>query len=125
MAEKRYLFTPGPTPVPPEVLAVIAQPIIHHRGSDFRALYERCLGRLREVFRTDTDVLMFAASGTGAMESAVGNLLAPGDRVVAVSAGPRSRARTAATSTSCATSGARSRRPRTSRSVRPARRPSC
>ena len=87
MAEKRYLFTPGPTPVPPEVLAAIAQPIIHHRGSDFRTLYERCLGRLREVFRTDSDVLMFAASGTGAMESAIANLLAPGDRVVAVTAG--------------------------------------
>ena len=64
MAEKRYLFTPGPTPVPPEVLAAMAQPIIHHRGSDFRALYERCLGRLKEVFRTESDVLMFAASGT-------------------------------------------------------------
>ena len=87
MAEKRYLFTPGPTPVPPEVLAAIAQPIIHHRGSDFRTLYERCLGRLREVFRTDSDVLMFAASGTGAMESAIANLLEPGDRVVAVTAG--------------------------------------
>src|SRR5215216_1185636 len=87
MAEKRYLFTPGPTPVPPEVLAAMAQPIVHHRGSDFRALYERCLGRLQEVFRTQTDVLMFTASGTGGMESAVANLCAPGDRVLVVSAG--------------------------------------
>ena len=87
MAEKRYLFTPGPTPVPPEVLAAIAQPIIHHRGSDFRALYERCLVRLREVFRTRSDVLIFAASGTGGMESAVANLCAPGDRALVASAG--------------------------------------
>ncbi len=87
MAEKRYLFTPGPTPVPPEVLAAMAQPIIHHRGSDFRALYERCLGRLKEVFRTESDVLMFAASGTGGMESAVANLTAPGERVLVVAAG--------------------------------------
>ena len=87
MAEKRYLFTPGPTPVPPEVLAAIAQPIIHHRGADFRTLYERCLARLREVFRTEADVLMFAASGTGGMESAVANLCAPADRVLVVSAG--------------------------------------
>jgi serine---pyruvate transaminase len=87
MAEKRYLFTPGPTPVPPEVLAAIAQPIIHHRGSDFRVLYERCLERLREVFRTESDVLMFSASGTGGMESAVANLCAPGDRVLVASAG--------------------------------------
>jgi aspartate aminotransferase-like enzyme len=87
VAEKRYLFTPGPTPVPPEVLAAMAQPMIHHRGSDFRALYERCLGRLKEVFRTESDVLMFAASGTGGMESAVANLTAPGERVLVVAAG--------------------------------------
>jgi len=87
MVSKRYLFTPGPTPVPPEVLAAISQPIIHHRGADFRALYERCLQRLREVFRTESEVLMFAASGTGAMESAVANLCAPGERVLVVSAG--------------------------------------
>jgi aspartate aminotransferase-like enzyme len=87
MAEKRYLFTPGPTPVPPEVLAAMAQPIIHHRGSDFRALYERTLARLKDVFRTQRDVLMFTASGSGAMESAVANLCAPGERVVVVAAG--------------------------------------
>jgi aspartate aminotransferase-like enzyme len=87
VAEKRYLMTPGPTPVPPEVLAAMAQPIVHHRGPDFRAVYERVLGRLREVFRTEAEVLLFAASGTGAMESAVANLCSPGDRVVVVSAG--------------------------------------
>jgi aspartate aminotransferase-like enzyme len=84
---KRYLLTPGPTPVPPQVLAAMAQPIVHHRGADFRELYERCLGRLREVFRTQRDVLMFTASGTGALESAVTNLCGPGDRVLAVVAG--------------------------------------
>jgi aspartate aminotransferase-like enzyme len=85
--EKRYLFAPGPTPVPPEVLAVLAEPVIHHRGPDFRRVYERCLTRLREVFRTENDVLLFTASGTGAFESAVANLTTPGDRVVVVSAG--------------------------------------
>ena len=80
-------MTPGPTPVPPEVLAAMAQPIVHHRGPDFRAVLERCLGRLREVYRTDSEVLMYAASGTGAMESAVANLCSPGDRVLVVSAG--------------------------------------
>jgi aspartate aminotransferase-like enzyme len=87
MPEKRYLFTPGPTPVPPEVLAALAQPVVHHRGPDFRIVYERCLGRLREVFRTRADVLLYTASGTAAMESAVANLCSPGDRVVVVSAG--------------------------------------
>jgi serine---pyruvate transaminase len=85
--EKRYLFTPGPTPVPPEVLAAGAEPIVHHRGADFREIYERALLRLRDVFRTESDVLLFSASGTGAMESAVVNLCAPGDRVAVVSHG--------------------------------------
>jgi serine---pyruvate transaminase len=80
-------MTPGPTPVPPEVLVAMAAPVVHHRGPDFRVVYERCLGRLREVCRTDCDVLLLTASGTAAMESAVSNLCSPGDRVVVVSAG--------------------------------------
>lgn len=87
MAEKRYLFTPGPTPVPPEVLAALSEPVLHHRGPDFRAVLKECLERLQRVFRTSSDVLLFTASGTGAMESAVANLCSPGNRVVVVSAG--------------------------------------
>jgi len=87
VAEKRYLFTPGPTPVPPEVLAAMSRPIIHHRSSDFREILGRCLDRLHEVYRTEGDVLIYTASGTGGMESAVSNLTRPGDRAVVVSAG--------------------------------------
>jgi aspartate aminotransferase-like enzyme len=87
MPEKRYLLTPGPTPVPPQVLAAMAQPVIHHRGPDFRRAYGRCLERLREIYRTEHDVLLFTASGTGAFESAVANLVGPGDRTLVVSAG--------------------------------------
>src|SRR5918996_4123269 len=87
MPEKRYLMTPGPTPVPPEVLAAMAEPVVHHRSPEFRPVLERTLARLREVFRTEREVLMFTASGTGAMESAVANLVDPGDRVLVVSAG--------------------------------------
>jgi aspartate aminotransferase-like enzyme len=87
MARKRYLMAPGPTPVPPEVLAVGAQPVLHHRGPDFRALMLRCLDRLRRVCRTENDVLLFTASGSGAFESAIVNLLSPGERVLAVAAG--------------------------------------
>ena len=87
MAGKRYLMAPGPTPVPPEVLEAGARPVLHHRGPDFRELMLRCLGRLREVCRTQNDVLLFTASGSGAFESAVVNLLSPGDRVLVVSAG--------------------------------------
>ena len=87
MSEKRHLLTPGPTPVPPEVLAAISQPVVHHRGPDFKPVYERTLERLRDVFRTERDVLLFGAAGTGAMESAVANLCSPGERVLVVSAG--------------------------------------
>src|SRR5688572_26918320 len=85
--EKRYLFTPGPTPIPPAVLAAEAEPMVHHRGADFQRIYERTLGRLQEVFRTEGQVLLFSASGTGAMDSAVANLTRPGDRVAVVVAG--------------------------------------
>jgi aspartate aminotransferase-like enzyme len=87
MAEKRYLLTPGPTPVPPEVLAALSLPVIHHRERDYREIYERCLARLAEVYRTEHDVLMFTTSGTGAFESAVANLTSPGDRQLVLSAG--------------------------------------
>jgi serine---pyruvate transaminase len=87
MAEKRYLLTPGPTPVPPEVLAALAEPVIHHRARDYRDIYERCLSRLQEVYRTENDVLLYTTSGTGAFESAVANLTSPGDRQLVLSAG--------------------------------------
>jgi len=87
MPMKRYLMAPGPTPVPEEVLAAGARPILHHRGPDFRELMSRCLGRLQEVFRTRNDILVFTASGSGGFESAVVNLLSPGDPVLVVSSG--------------------------------------
>ena len=87
MAEKRYLLTPGPTPVPPEVLAELAKPIIHHRERDYRHIYEQCLVRLQDVYRTQHEVLMYTTSGTGAFESAVANLTSPGDRQLVLSAG--------------------------------------
>ena len=87
MPQKRYLFTPGPTPVPPQVLAAMGEPVVHHRSPDFKPIYERCLARLRDVCRTERDVLLFAASGTGAFESAVANLVTPGEPHLVVSAG--------------------------------------
>ena len=84
---KRHLFTPGPTPVPPQVLAAMAEPIVHHRSPDYRPIFRSCLDRLTEIFKTAREPLMFTASGTGAMESAVANATQPGDRVVVVSAG--------------------------------------
>ena len=61
--------------------------MIHHRAPDFQALLERTVSRLQQVCRTEHDVLLFTASGTGAFESAVANLVSPGDSVLAVSHG--------------------------------------
>jgi len=81
------LITPGPTPIPPQVEAALAEPLLHHRSPDFRALLTETLERLRGAFATDGEVLMFAGSGTTGMESAVCNLLSAGDRVVVATAG--------------------------------------
>ena len=84
---KQYLMTAGPTPLPPAVSQVMAEPITYHRAPIFVDTYARALGRLREVFQTSNEVLSFAASGTGGMESAVANLVVPGEPVAVASAG--------------------------------------
>jgi aspartate aminotransferase-like enzyme len=84
---KQYLMTAGPTPVPPRVAQVMAEPVLYHRAPAFIEVYERVLDGLPRVFRTSNQVLCFAASGTGAMESAVANLVVPGEPAVALSAG--------------------------------------
>ena len=81
------LLTPGPTSVPPEVLRALAEPVLHHRSPDFAEVFAAAQERLRQVFRTDDEVLVFTSSGTGAFESAIVNLLSPGDRILAVSQG--------------------------------------
>ena len=87
MPQKRYLLTPGPTPVPPEVLAAVAEPVIHHRSPDFKVVFEEAVARLQEIFETRNDVLVFTSSGTGAYESAFANLLSPGEKALVVSQG--------------------------------------
>jgi aspartate aminotransferase-like enzyme len=84
---KQYLMTAGPTPVPPAVMNAMAEPVAYHRSPAFDPLYERVLARLPGVFQTANDVLMFASSGSGAMESAVANLVGPGDAALACATG--------------------------------------
>jgi len=84
---KQYLLAPGPTPVPPAVLLAMAQPMIHHRTPEYEALFADVRRDLRLLFQCKNEVLMFAASGTGAMEGAVVNTLSPGDRVIVVRGG--------------------------------------
>jgi len=84
---KQYLMTAGPTPVPPAVSQAMAAPMLYHRAPAFDELYARVLGRLPAVFATANPVLAFTASGSGALESAVANLVRPGTRALALAAG--------------------------------------
>jgi aspartate aminotransferase-like enzyme len=84
---KQYLMTAGPTPLPPAVSLAMAQPMLYHRAPAFVEVYARALERLKVVFRTGNDVLVFASSGSGAMESAVANLVRPGEPALVASCG--------------------------------------
>jgi aspartate aminotransferase-like enzyme len=84
---KQRLLTPGPTPLYPPALHAMMASDIHHRTEDFRKAYRSCLADLKEMMGTSHDVLMFAASGTGAMDAAVSNLFSKGDKVIVCSAG--------------------------------------
>src|SRR5919198_330133 len=84
---KQYILPAGPTPLPPKVSQVMAEPMLYHRAPAFVEVYARVLERLKRVFGTRNEVLMFAASGSGAMESAVANLVRPGEPALVASCG--------------------------------------
>jgi aspartate aminotransferase-like enzyme len=84
---KERLFTPGPTPLLMEAQLRALTMTLHHRTDAFRALMRETLDNLKYYFNTMNDVIVFASSGTGAMEGAVSNLLSPGDRVLIGTAG--------------------------------------
>jgi len=84
---KYYLFTPGPTPVPPKTSLAMAAPIIHHRSPQFATVLAEVKENLKYLFQTQNDVLILASSGTGGMEGAVTNTLSPGDKALVVRAG--------------------------------------
>ena len=81
-AGRHFLQIPGPTNVPDRVLRAMSQPTIDHRGPEFQALGRELLDGVREVFGTTRPVVIFPASGTGAWEAALVNVLSPGDRVL-------------------------------------------
>jgi serine---pyruvate transaminase len=86
-ALKQYLFTPGPAPVPPEVLLEMARPVIHHRTPEFGTVLDSVRERLKPLFGTGQELILLASSGTGAMEAAVVNLLDPDQHAVYVNGG--------------------------------------
>lgn len=84
MKDKSFLMIPGPTPVPERVLLEIAKHPIGHRSSEFSKVLESVYADLKYVFQTKNGVLLFTASGTGAMEAALSNLINPGDKVLSL-----------------------------------------
>jgi len=85
--EKKYLFSPGPTMLPPEVLLKMAEPIMHHREPEFEKIFAEIREGLKYLFQTKNEVLVFTSSGTGAMEGAVSNILSRGDKALVVRGG--------------------------------------
>ena len=79
----RVLLGPGPSDVPPRVLAAMASPTIGHLDPEYSRLMDETRQMLRQVFRTQNE-MTFAASGTGSagMEAAVVNLIEPGDEMI-------------------------------------------
>lgn len=82
------LRIPGPTPLPPEVISALSQPMISHRGQEYIDLHCDVIHFAKQFFQTtNNDLFMFTSSGTGTMEAAIVNTLSPGDTVLGVSIG--------------------------------------
>jgi len=86
-AGRHFLQIPGPTNVPDRILRAMDHPTIDHRGPQFAALAKRCLDGMKGVFKTRSHVVIYPASGTGAWEAALVNLLTEGDKVLMVETG--------------------------------------
>ncbi|MFC1538235.1 pyridoxal-phosphate-dependent aminotransferase family protein [Candidatus Latescibacterota bacterium] len=84
---KTRLFTPGPVMVPAKVLLKMAEPIFHHRTPQYENLFSGVSAKLKKLFMTEGDVFTLASSGSGAMETAVVNVLSKGDKAIAVRGG--------------------------------------
>ena len=81
-AGRHFLQIPGPSSVPDRILRAISQQTIDHRGPDFAAVGLKALEGMKKIFKTDSHVFIYPASGTGAWEAALVNVLSPGDQVL-------------------------------------------
>ena len=84
---KKRLFTPGPTPVPENVMLRMAAPIIHHRNPEFMEILTRVHEDLKYLFRTTQPVVVLSCSGTGGMEASISSIFKQGDKVITINAG--------------------------------------
>ena len=82
MTFQTQLRIPGPTPLPERVVRSMHRPMIDHRGPEFAAILSEIIAGAKRVFKTNHDLLLLTSSGTGGLESAVANLVSPGDEVV-------------------------------------------
>ena len=87
MISKEYLMIPGPTPLPPRVVAAMTQPMINHRGPRFKEIFSEAIDITKELINCSQDVFLVPSSGTGAMELAVENFTQRGDKVLVVDTG--------------------------------------
>src|ERR1700687_2847621 len=87
MTFQTQLRIPGPTPLPERVVLSMSRPMIHHRGPEFAEVLSEITAGAKRIFKTSNDLLLLTCSGTGGLESAIANLLSPGDEVVAALCG--------------------------------------
>jgi aspartate aminotransferase-like enzyme len=85
--KKQFLMIPGPTMVPERVIQAMTRPVINHRGVLFEGLLKDCTQRLKTVFQTNNDVILFPSSGTGVMEAAIANFVGKNEKVLALTVG--------------------------------------
>ncbi len=81
-AGRHFLQIPGPSPVPDRIVRAMSAPVLDHRGPEFQRLGHRVLDGIKTIFKTKNPVVIYPASGTGAWEAALANVLSPGDHVL-------------------------------------------
>jgi len=84
---RQFFQNPGPTNIPDRILRAMDRPAIDFMGADFKAIAEECVAGLRQVFRTQQAIMVYAASGHGAWEAALVNVFSPGDKVLVLESG--------------------------------------
>lgn len=82
IAGRHFLQIPGPSPVPDRILKAMAMPVLDHRGPNFQKLGHRVLSGIKTIFKTEQSVIIYPASGTGAWEASLSNVMSPGDKVL-------------------------------------------
>ncbi len=83
LKDPRDLRIPGPTPVPPQVVEAMSQPIIPHRSAEFADMFEGLLAALKRIFNTKDNVYVVAGTGSTGWEASIVNTVSPGDKVIA------------------------------------------